>query len=248
MGIYMTDRKIIGEGRIAKILSDDKFAYKTYPKDFPTSWIQYEVDVQNEIYHHTKLDLLKFDFNEDLREVKMDLISGVTLTDRIRKLKYKNGLEDMIKLQVKTYAYNDLELPSSYDDFYKQILDSDLKAEIKHKAIESLSSIEPLNKLCHFDFHLENIMFDGHKYIIIDWVNAKLGNPVMDIARSFIIFKQYAKRFANKYVKMITKEMKIEIDKVYHAIPIMAALRMLENNDEAFNVELEQMIVNTDKG
>lgn len=238
----MLDRKLIGKGRVAEILSDGEFAYKTYPKDFPTSWIQYEVDIQNEIYHKTNLNVLSFLYLEDKREVKMDLISGITLADRMRKLKYKQGLEDMINLQVETYTYENLNLPSVYDTYHDQIIHSDLKKEIKAIALDVLSKISPVKKLCHFDFHLENIMYDGQTYIIIDWVNAKLGNPVMDIARSFIIFKQYAKRLANKYLRLITKQMRIDVRDVYQAIPVMAALRMLEHTDETFNLELEQMI------
>jgi thiamine kinase-like enzyme len=172
----------------------------------------------------------------------MDLISGITLADRMRKLKYKHGLEDMIALQIKTYAYDDLELPTAYDAYKEQILNSNLDEEIKHKAIDTLLTIKPIKKLCHFDFHLENIMYDGQKYIIIDWVNAKLGNPLMDIARSYIIFKQYVKRLANKYLRLMTKEMNIDVTEVYRVLPLMAALRMLEHIDEAFNLELKTMI------
>jgi 3-oxoacyl-[acyl-carrier-protein] synthase III len=85
-------------------------------------------------------------------------------------------------------------------------------------------------------------MYDGQKYIIIDWVNAKLGNPLMDIARSYIIFKQYVKRLANKYLRLMTKEMNIDVTEVYRVLPLMAALRMLEHIDEAFNLELKTMI------
>lgn len=241
--IRMLDRKLIGRGKIAEIISDGQFAYKTYPKDFPTSWIQYEVDIQNEVYNKTNLNVLSFLYLEDRREVKMKLISGITLADRMRKLKYKQGLEDMINLQVETYTYENLDLPSVYDTYKEQIIHSDLKDEIKEKALDVLLKIPPVKKLCHFDFHLENIMYDGQKYIIIDWVNAKLGNPIMDIARSFIIFKQYAKRLANKYLRLMTNKMNIDINEVYDAIPLMAALRMLENDDKAFNEELEEMIL-----
>lgn len=239
----MDDRKLIGKGRIANIFSDGKFAYKTYPNDFPSSWIKYEVDVQNEIKKNTTLDVLSFEYLGDQREVKMGLIKGITLADRMRKLKYKNGLEDMIKLQIKTYDFEDLNLPIASKVFKDEIINSELKQDIIEKAICSLDKIQPLKKLCHFDFHLENIMFDQERYIIIDWVNAKLGHPVMDIARSYIIFKQHAKRLANKYLRLITKEMKIDMSEVYDALPIMAALRILETDDESFIIELEKMVL-----
>lgn len=239
----MAERNLIGKGRIAHILSDGRYAYKTYPEEFPTSWIRYEVDIQNEIKKNTTLDVLSFKYLEEQREVQMGLIKGITLADRMRKFKYKNGLEDMIHLQIKTFDFEDLNLPIAYDAFKDQLLNSHLKQDIKDKALNSLAKIKPIKKLCHFDFHLENIMFDQERYIIIDWVNAKLGHPVMDIARSYIIFKQHAKRLANKYLRLITKEMKIGVEEVYDALPIMAALRMLETDDELFILELEKMVL-----
>ena len=49
-------------------------------------------------------------------------------------------------------------------------------------------------------------MYDHSEDSIIDWVNTKLGNPVLDIARTYIILKQYAQRMANKYLKLISKK------------------------------------------
>lgn len=49
-------------------------------------------------------------------------------------------------------------------------------------------------------------MYAHSEYYIIDWINAKLGNPVLDIARTYVVLKQYAQRQANKYLKMIVQK------------------------------------------
>ena len=81
-------------------------------------------------------------------------------------------------------------------------------------------------------------MYDHSEYSIIDWVNAKLGNPVLDIARTYIILKQYAQRIANKYLKIISKKGGYELEGIKMAIPLMAILRMLETDAESYHGSL----------
>jgi len=89
-------------------------------------------------------------------------------------------------------------------------------------------------------------MYDG-SYHIIDWVNAKLGNKVMDIARTYIILVQYAKILSDRYLNKITQKLNINVQDVYNAIPLMAALRLHEMDSKAFNNDLQQMIYDYSK-
>lgn len=197
--MMINERKLIGKGRVSSIYSDGQKAYKTYPTSYPFSWIKHEFEIQAEITSKTKLPVLRYELLENDREIKMDIIAGLSLADRMRKQKYPNGLIDLVDLQVSTYEYSSLELSDSFEDYKKYIKNSLIDESLKAKALDSLSCIKKMSILCHFDFHFENVMFDGEKYYIIDWVNAKLGNPVMDIARTYIILKQYAMRLAGVF-------------------------------------------------
>lgn len=233
-------RKIIGKGKVSIIYSNGHKAYKTYPPSYHSSWIKHEFMIQQELFEKTTLPILKYELHE--REIEMDIIEGITLADRVRKQKYPNGLNDLIDLQVGIYEYHSLNLGDAFVDFNIIIQNSAMGEELKEKALYSLSLIEKRKSLCHFDFHFENIMFDGRNYYIIDWVNAKLGNPVMDIARTYIILKQYATRIAEKYIATITKKMKLSDKDVRVAIPLMAALRLIESNSVSFRETLIGMI------
>jgi tRNA A-37 threonylcarbamoyl transferase component Bud32 len=237
-------RELIGEGRIAKVYLEDGYAYKCFKQTHPIDWITYEVNIQNEVAKKTKLPVLSYTFTDNPYEIKMPYINGIELTDRMRKHKYKSGVEDLIDLQKQVFAYENLNLPHAHDVFKHTLETAHLDEKLRHIGLEALASIERKNVLCHLDFHFSNIMFDGKKYFIIDWVNAKLGNSVLDIARTYVILVQYAYRLSGKYLKMIAKDLKMSLDSFEKPIKLMAILRMLEMSDEETSQRLLDLINN----
>lgn len=236
------DRYLIGTGRVSSVFSDGIYAYKTFTQTYPIEWINNEVLIQNEIKKKTSLPVLNYTFLKNTREIRMDLIKGISLADRLRHEKYKDAFHDMQQLQTQIYQYSKLDLPDAHEVFEKQIKQSNLSEKHKSCALSSLNSCLKMDILCHFDFHPENIMFDGTQYYIIDWVNARLGNPVLDLARTFIILKQYISRQANKYLREITNTLGIDIAEVMKVVPAMAAIRLLEMDKGEFKESLVEMI------
>ncbi|MFA6647745.1 MAG: phosphotransferase [Candidatus Izemoplasmatales bacterium] len=227
----------IGEGKTATVYLDGNFAYKCYHNGYDIKNINYEVMVQNEVYSKTKLNVAKYEIED--KKIKMTFFDGALFADRIRIEKYKNWLDDFIDLQVSVYQYKDLDLLDSYSIFKNQISNSDLNDNLKNKALKSLHNIEKIKSLCHFDFHPLNIIYSQKKYYIIDWTNAKLGNPVMDIASTYIIFRQYLKRQSNKYLRMISKKINVLESDVIKAIPVMAFIKLRENHE----LQHEQLLI-----
>ena len=228
----------IGEGKTASVYTDGKYAYKKYHPSYPQENIYYEVNVQNEIYDKTNLNVCKYEIDD--HQIKMDLLDGVIFADRIRVEKYKDWLNDFIELQVETYQYKDLDLLDAKSIFIKQIKHSNLEDELKNCALKSIENIEPMTTLCHLDFHPLNIIYFNEKYYVIDWTNAKLAHPVMDIASTYIIFRQYLKRQANKYLRLISKKSGYSIEQIIKAIPVMAFIKLRENQD----IEQESLLRN----
>lgn len=76
-----------------------------------------------------------------------------------------------------------------------------------------------------------NIIYSKDEYYILDWTNAKLANPAMDIVSTYIIFRQYLKRQAYKYLKMMIKKTKVSKAEILSAIPVMAFIKLRENDD-----------------
>jgi thiamine kinase-like enzyme len=57
-----------------------------------------------------------------------------------------------------------------------------LTEEEKDIVIRIIEALPKGNSNCHGDPNPNNIMVDGDKLILIDWVNAGVGNPMYDIA------------------------------------------------------------------
>jgi hypothetical protein len=239
--------ELVGQGKIAKIVSDGVFAYKVFPTWVPLAYIKNEVDILKEIKSKTRLNIVECDLLKDEHALKMTLISGKTLANKMRKEKFQEGVETLIQCQTQCYQYHDLKLEDAFQNFEMQINTSQLETNIKIKALESLHSIPRQQVLCHFDIHFDNIMMEDDRWIIIDWANAKLGHPAMDIARTYIIMLQYVKRKANIYLRGICKEMNFKVEDVMKAVPLMATLRLLEKDASTFHDQLNQLIFNANE-
>ncbi len=54
---------------------------------------------------------------------------------------------------------------------------------------------------CHGDFHGGNILFDGEKYIIIDWAEVACGAPAGDACRTYMDYYMGNREIAEAYLK-----------------------------------------------
>jgi aminoglycoside phosphotransferase (APT) family kinase protein len=66
------------------------------------------------------------------------------------------------------------------------LLDSAVKAWL----IAHLNRQPGGDSVLHGDYHLRNVMIDSSGAVIIDWPDALRGNPLMDIARSYVILSE----------------------------------------------------------
>lgn len=239
--LFDSTKREIGVGKQAKVYYWNGFAYKIYDFAYPTNWIDYEIQIQNEI-NKTSLSTVKYYKTDNPRITKMDYIDGITLGDRMIKEKYKQGIEDLILLQNQVHLVENINIPNIKITYENEIKCLDLEIEKKKIALHFLSDIEEKHNLCHLDFHMLNVMYSYEKYYIIDWINAKLGNPIFDYARTYVILYEVAYRLSQKYLTLLKKDKKIDIKDINKAIYIMAILRTKESNSEKLNQLIQHMI------
>jgi len=67
-------------------------------------------------------------------------------------------------------------------------LDKSRKREL-HDAIVDMPHGD---RLCHGDFHPLNILGDTLDPVVIDWLDARRGDPVADVCRSYLLLKLHA--------------------------------------------------------
>ncbi len=58
---------------------------------------------------------------------------------------------------------------------------------LKEKVLAYLAGLPKEKKLLHGDFHPDNIMLTPNGPVIIDWIDASLGHPLADVARTVVI-------------------------------------------------------------
>jgi aminoglycoside phosphotransferase (APT) family kinase protein len=87
-------------------------------------------------------------------------------------------------------------------------------------------------KLCHGDFHPLNVLFDGQKHWIIDWVDAAVGEPSADACRTYLLLRLYSEPLAEAYLRAYTEAARTPRANILAWLPLVAAVRLSEGVGE----------------
>jgi len=78
-----------------------------------------------------------------------------------------------------------------------------MKETTKEKILKMLDKLPADNKLCHRDFHPDNVMRSEKGLIVIDWMTATSGSPAGDVARTYYILKHGAPMDSIPFIEKI---------------------------------------------
>lgn len=135
------------------------------------------------------------------------------------------------------------ELPTQYDFLKNRMLElSNVLGDKTTYLIDLLDSLPKENKLCHGDYQPLNIIGEDNKYIVIDWNGACSGNPILDVAWSYMtlnspiiksllgafvseIFANFAKDYLSYYCNLSG----IKQEHILMCLPIAASRRLYDN-------------------
>lgn len=135
------------------------------------------------------------------------------------------------------------ELPSQYIFLRNRIMElSSILGDKASSLLNLLDSIPIDNKLCHGDYQPLNIIGEADKYVAIDWNGACSGNPILDVAWSyltlnspgvsFMLGELKGKNFVNftkDYLSCYCKLSGIHEEQILKCLPIVAARRLYDN-------------------
>lgn len=62
-----------------------------------------------------------------------------------------------------------------------------LDEALRRRLLRALEEMTQGERLCHGDFHPGNVILTERRPVIIDWTDAKLGNPAADVARTSVL-------------------------------------------------------------
>lgn len=235
-------RVLIAQGRRAKVYLEGNYAIKVYDPSYPLYAIFDEIKMSQYLCRITDLPIPLMFPGDKSNEIKMDYLEGETLETKMRR-KDEDSFDDFIPTQLKINSYTNLDLPSLHDRYERILTKSDkIATNVKEKLLTLLNSIERKTNLCHMDYHVFNVMIVKDKYYIIDWVNAGIGNPIFDVARTYLLIDYHSNKDSQVYLGKYCKLAKMKKEEVLRVLPVLAALRLEETSAEAEVIYLNRII------
>lgn len=243
----MLNLEVIGQGATTKIYRDGDTAIKLYLNASPVI-VENEAAVQRfaydkglpvpKVYGVRKLD-------DNAVALDMEYIQGQTvINQRMSKEERDDAIRTFVMLQCEIHKVHAGGLPKLTDRLVWKIKKTQHLTESQKSNLVSL--IERLDdnsdNLCHGDFHPLNVLYDGKKHWIIDWVDASAGDPLADACRTYLIFKQYITRTAGMYLRTFCKEANAKQEDVLAWLPVITAARLDENMDEKSRLWLLDLV------
>ncbi len=211
--------------------------------------------IDNELYigqilNHHSLEIPRLIGSINMNDKKAliyERISGTIMAEPILQGEYKTELA--YKFAQTHYDIHQkiiIELPSQYDFLKNRIVE--LKSILGDKTellLKLLDRIPRGNMLCHGDYQPLNIIGEGNKYRVIDWNGACSGNPVLDVAWTYMTLSSPAIKhvlqeplwelvfnFAQDYVTCYCMLSGIQQEDIFRCLPITAARRLYDNNQQ----------------
>jgi uncharacterized protein (TIGR02172 family) len=99
------------------------------------------------------------------------------------------------------------DVPEQRKKLQKKIKSADALPDVlKTKLLGTLEALPEGDRVCHGDFHPDNVLIDGTAATVIDWIDAARGNPLADVARTSIILLGAASaQISNPVLKLIVR-------------------------------------------
>jgi aminoglycoside phosphotransferase (APT) family kinase protein len=231
----MLNLEVIGQGATTKIYRDGDTAIKLY-ENAPPGEAEKEAEKQRfardaglsvpAVYGVRQLgSAVALDMQ--LIEGQPILRPGMTADER------NAAILTLARLQCEMHRVVAAGLPPLTGRLGSRIQSGGLEEPVKAALLARLGELaDDSESLCHGDFHPLNVLYDGSKYWIIDWVDATAGNPLADACRSYLLLRQHISRSAGVYLKAFCAEAGAKPDDVLAWLPVVAAARLSENMDD----------------
>lgn len=185
--------KRIGVGRTAEVWEyGDGAILKLYREDMPEEHVDREFKVSSYAYAqgvHTPRPVGLVTV-ENRKGIVFERIAGKTLLKQIGEQPWKTGgyARQLAGLH---YSLHQQQGPDG-EGLQKKLLKQQIIAapmltmEEKSAVLEHLARLPEGNRLCHGDFHPDNVLGEGEAWTI-DWMTGISGHPAADTARSVIL-------------------------------------------------------------
>lgn len=185
----------LAEGRTAEVFAwGDDQVIKLYRHGWPRRTVEFEyrqaLASQQTGYRVPQVEQV-IDLDERIGII-YERIEGSTMLSVLEKrpYRYPHFVRQMADLHAEMHTKSVSDLEELHERLAWKISDADvLTPEEKNKLHAHLSHLPRGNHLLHGDFHPGNILLTPESPIIIDWIDATMGHPLADVARTTVIGK-----------------------------------------------------------
>ncbi|GGH26885.1 aminoglycoside phosphotransferase family protein [Paenibacillus segetis] len=186
---------IIASGRTAEILFfGEGQVLKLFRPGLPEQLSSDEYNISNAVYNlglscPRPIEIIDY---EERKGIIYSQIDGITMLKTIEKKIWttKKQAKRMATLHRDIHSKSVSSIPKQREILIDRIQHAPLlTTEEKSIILFKLMSLKEGNKLCHGDFHPDNIMLGEKTEWVIDWMTGVEGNPAGDVARTILMLK-----------------------------------------------------------
>lgn len=230
--------EVLAERQGKTIVRDGDEVLKTFEKT------KSKVDILNEALNQARAEAAGLPV-PTLREVRKnkdgtwsivsDYVDGRTLAEIMLedRKNFARHMATFIKIHMDVMSHKVTLMNPLQEKLDRQIAASELSEEQRYELHMQLAGLGKNICVCHGDFNPTNvIMLPGGGYRIIDWAHVRRGNPLADIARTYLYFwVKGMHAAAEKYLAGICDAMKVERRDVQRWLPVVAAAQSTKQTD-----------------
>ncbi|MBS4172798.1 aminoglycoside phosphotransferase family protein [Bacillus sp. FJAT-49736] len=245
--------KRIGRGNTAEVFllkNNENMVLKLFHKHIPHELIEREY-VTSKMIRQLGIsapnvgELIEI---EDKWGITYERVNGNSFTQLISSQPFsiRNNAQKFAELQLSFHGKSTDQLPSQRSHLSRNIKGTELLSEKEKQIIlDYLELLPEDNKVCHGDYHSDNIIMVNGETKILDWMTGASGNPCGDIARTILIMRDsylppdmpkatkfiiqtVRKAFVKYYIKAYLRSSNLSFESIEKwFLPVMAA-RLVE--------------------
>ncbi len=185
----------IGTGRTAEVYDyKDGKVLKLFYSDYSVKAIEEEYLIAKNISSVSSLVPKVYDIthSENRTGIVYEKIEGKMLSDFLSGniINARNIIRKFAQTQKKISNINADHALKHPDKLRQRIKVSQLLSDSEKEIVLKYLSIINNNKVCHGDYHPENVFVDQNdNFKVIDWANMFVSNKYLDIARTYYLIK-----------------------------------------------------------
>lgn len=104
-----------------------------------------------------------------------------------------------------------------------------LDADCRSALLGRLMDLPAGDRLCHGDFHVQNLIRSQKGPVIIDWVTACCGSPDADACRTYLLYTNFSQELADAYLRIFCEISGCAPGDILVWLPILSGARLCEH-------------------